>query len=113
MAIIIKTTDAKKLLIELKKAIEEKQIDTWLYNDGYFTHSPEQWKFKAWFKPQVLEGELKFGIIPPKDKSISSSIYAIYHGRFIEMMLAHFDKDFSNISATALIVPPDYIAKQQ
>lgn len=29
-------------------------------------------------------------------------IYGIYHGRFIEMLLSHFDDSFSNASATAL-----------
>lgn len=111
MALIIKTKDPKNLLDDLIKAIEEKKIDTWSYNEGYFTHSPEQWRYKAWFKPHILLGELKFGIYPPKDKSISSSVYAIYHGRFIEMMLTHFDQKFSDIYATALIVPPDYTSK--
>ncbi len=111
MAIIIKTHDANGLLDNIIKAIESGKIDTWSYKDGYFTHTPEQWRYKAWLKPQIISGELKLGIYPPKDKSISSSIYGIYHGRFIEMMLVHFDKEFSNIHATALIVEPDYIKK--
>jgi hypothetical protein len=111
MAIVVKTNDASGLLDNIIKAIEASKIETWSYKDGYFTHSPEQWRYKAWFKPQILSGELKFGIYPPKDKTISSSIYGVYHGRFIEMMLVHFDKEFSNIYATALIVAPDYVKK--
>lgn len=112
MAIKIKTNNASELLEDLKSAIKEDKIETWAYDDGYFTHSPQQWKHKAWFKPQVKEEGLNFGIYPPKSKSISSSIYAIYHGRFIEMMLAHFDNKFKKIEATALIANPDYIAKK-
>lgn len=109
MAIIVKTTKPGDLLAEIIKAIESKKIDTWFYKDGFFTHSPEQWIYKAWFKPQVVpeQNELKFGIYPPKDVTISSSIYGIYHGRFIEMLLNHFDKDFSIIYATALMEAPD------
>ncbi len=112
MAIIIKTADPAGLLTAIKKAIDAKSIETWLYNsDGFFTHSPEQWKYKAWFKPETTARELKFGIYPPKDDTIKSLIYGLYHGRFIEMMLNHFDKDFSEITATALIVHPDYQKK--
>lgn len=108
MAVIVKTDKPEALLEEIKNAIETKKVDTWLYKDGYFTHSPEQWKYKAWFKPVIGHGELKFGIYPPKDSVVSTQIYGIYHGRFIEMMLSHFDHEFSTIAATALIVPPDY-----
>jgi hypothetical protein len=45
---------------------------------------------------------LRFGIIKPNDQNISKEMYAIYHGRFIESMLAHFDKKFSYSFATAL-----------
>jgi len=29
-------------------------------------------------------------------------LYGIYHGRFIKMLLAHFDKQFTSIQVTAL-----------
>ncbi len=38
---------------------------------------------------------------------ISIPEYAIYHGRFSEMLLAHFDHDFDYIYITALL-DPDY-----
>ncbi|ERJ35113.1 hypothetical protein L810_2257 [Burkholderia sp. AU4i] len=28
-------------------------------------------------------------------------VYGVYHGRFLEMLLAHFDHSFSNATATA------------
>ena len=113
MAVIVKTGKPDYLLEEIKKAIETKKIDTWIYKDGFFTHSPEQWIYKAWFYPKIGTGELKFGIYPPKDTIVNTAIYGIYHGRFIEMMLSHFDREFSNIIATALIVAPDYIASNK
>ena len=39
-------------------------------------------------------------VIPPK-KTVTMEAYAVYHGRFIEMLLAHFDDDFSEAFATA------------
>lgn len=32
---------------------------------------------------------------------MTKMIYGVYHGRFIEMMLAHFDTDFSLATASA------------
>jgi hypothetical protein len=99
------------LLSEIKKAIDEKKITTWAYNkDGYFTHTPEQWKAKAWFLPAVVDGsELRFGIIRPQNGSVGTEVYAVFHGRFIEMMLAHFDTKFGSGGASALPTAGDNI----
>jgi hypothetical protein len=32
---------------------------------------------------------------------MTKTIYGVYHGRFIEMLLTHFDNEFSAASATA------------
>lgn len=109
MAVIIKTTNPSGLLASIKKSIDTKKIETWSYDsEGDFTHTPEQWKFKAWFKPKVYQSELRFGILAPKDINMSKMIYGLYHGRFIEMLLIHFDANFSNVIATAQQEEPDY-----
>ncbi len=104
MAVIIKTSKPSELLAAIKKSIDTKKIETWSYDsDGDFTHTPEQWKNKAWLRvrPSASGTELKFGIIGRKDIKLSKLIYAVYHGRFIEMLLTHFDNDFSEANATA------------
>lgn len=108
MAIIIKTDTPKALLQAIKDQIDEKEILTWSYdNDGDFTHTPDQWNKQAWLRPVVGQGELTFGIIGPQDVGVTSVIYGVYHGRFIEMVLSHFDKKFTRVSATALLTEPD------
>jgi hypothetical protein len=102
MALIIKTGDPDGLLAAIKKAIDDDNIVTWSY--GYardFTHTPDQWKNKAWLVPKISIGELRFGILKSNSEPISTETYAIYHGRFIEMLLAHFDSKFSDTCATA------------
>jgi hypothetical protein len=37
-------------------------------------------------------------------------VYAIYHGRFVEMMPAHFDKQFTSSGVTALPALVDNVA---
>ncbi|MDF2515934.1 MAG: hypothetical protein K0R59_1230 [Sphingobacterium sp.] len=108
MAIIIKTTSPQKLLAAIKEGINEDNIRTWSYDsDGDFTHTPEQWQNQAWLRPQILAGELRFGILENKNKKLSKSIYGVYHGRFIEMLLTHFDTQFSIAEATAQKSSPD------
>lgn len=109
MAIIIKTSDPSGLLKAIKKTIDEGKIETWSYDkDGDFTHTPEQWKLQAWLRPRVYAGELRFGILKPQgEQTLKSVIYGVYHGRFIEMLLTHFDTMFVNSSATALKTEPD------
>jgi len=108
MAIIVKTGNPTELLKSIKRAIDNKKIETWEYDtDGDFIHTPDQWKGKAWLRPKIYIEELRFGILKQKDISLSKTIYGVYHGRFIEMLLTHFDTDFSVAQATAVITEPD------
>lgn len=104
MAIFFKTKTPNKLLKAFKQAIDDGHIVTWSYDsEGDFTHTTEQWKNRAWLKPKVqAETALKMVVVKPKDKTITSEVYAIYHGRFIEAMLRHCDELFSRAEATAL-----------
>jgi hypothetical protein len=104
MALIIKTNTPKKLLSDIKKAIDDNKIRTWSYDsDGDFTHTPDQWARKAWFQVhESKDGILSFGILGQRDTNTSTLIYAVYHGRFAEMLLTHFDSDFSAIETSAL-----------
>lgn len=112
MALIIKTTNPSGLLAEIKKSIDSKAIETWSYDsDNDFTHTAEQWIKKAWLRPKIYTGELRFGILGRKDTALTKLVYAIYHGRFAEMLLNHFDKEFSEVKATAMPIDIDVIPK--
>jgi hypothetical protein len=108
MAIVIKTKNPSALLNAIYKAIDDKKVETWSYDaDKDFTHVPDQWRNKAWLRPKVNIGELRFGILGQKDVKMSELIYGVFHGRFIEMLLTHFDNDFTDASATAQKAEPD------
>ena len=108
MALIVKTDAPANLLKAIRKAIDDKKVETWSYDsEGDFTHTPAQWSKKAWLRPKVYTGELRFGILAPKDTKLSRTIYGVYHGRFIEMLLDHFDADFTLANATAQKTEPD------
>ncbi len=113
MALIIKTSNPSELLTQIKKSIDEKSIDTWSYDsDGDFTHTPEQWKHKAWMRPKVVNGELQFGLLGNCNVVTTKLIYAVYHGRLAEMILNHFDYKFSEIRATAMATSIDTITQK-
>jgi hypothetical protein len=104
------TTTPLALLSEIKKAIDDKKVTTWSYTkEGHFTHTPDQWRAKAWLFPKVDGSELRFGIIRPQSGNVSTEVYAVYHGRFMEMMLAHFDTRFGNGMASALPTAADNV----
>lgn len=102
MALIINTSRPAALLAAIKEAIDDKRIETWSYDlDGDLTHTPDQWRYQAWLRPVVAPGVLIFGLLGKRDVAMTKLIYGVYHGRFIEMLLTHFDNDFSSASATA------------
>lgn len=104
MALHFKTSTPKKLLATYKKSIDDGRVKTWSYDgDGDFTHTADQWSRKAWLRPKIVEREeLVFYILAPKETELSSSVYAIYHGRFIESLLRHCDKLFNEGYASAM-----------
>lgn len=112
MAIHFRTGTPKKLLAAFKKAIDEGKVVTWSYDpDGDFTHTAQQWKGLAWLRPRIKEGEdLIVTIVKPQNSKISSEVYAIYHGRFIESMLVHCDDLFKEAAATAYPADGDLVS---
>jgi len=108
----VKTAQANNLLDRIHKQITNGKIETWeSTGSGSFTHTAAsgQWKNKAWFRPSVGAGEIVFNIVRPKGGKVSKEVYAVYHGRFSEMLLAHFDDDISEIRLTALAGKGDLV----
>jgi hypothetical protein len=111
MAIRVATSQPQALLAAIKRAIEQRHVETWTYDkDGDFTHTPTQWTNKCWLRPHIGVGMLTFTTLPPRGVALSKEIYAVYHGRFIEMLLAHFDSQFSDAEATAVGTTQDVVS---
>jgi hypothetical protein len=110
VAIHFESNAPAELLALYKKAIDDGHVRTWAYDkDGDFTHTAEQWIRSAWLRPKVGENELVFYILTPKETVMSSQVYAIYHGRFIESMLRHCDSLFVSARASAMAEVGDVI----
>ena len=95
MAVNVSTPNPSALLARIKAAIRDNSVETWsVDNDGDFTHTPVQWRNHLWLRPLAGNGSLAFNVIKAQGKSVTKEDYAVYHGRFIEMLLAHFDGEF-------------------
>ncbi|KWE77275.1 hypothetical protein WL78_00500 [Burkholderia ubonensis] len=102
MTILIRTDDPAQLLSDIRKKISQKHIETWFFdNAGDFSHTPEQWRYKAWLRPHVEPGQLRFSLISNNKINLTKAIYGVYHGRFSEMLLTHFEDRFHELRSTA------------
>lgn len=114
MSIRVKTNSPSELINRIKKFIDENKIDTWKYDsDGDFTHAVPQWEYHAWIRPKVVNfDEIVFAILGRVDKKMTTTEYAVFHGRFTEMLLTHFDRDCKSIDVTPMPTSYDYLGKE-
>jgi hypothetical protein len=110
MAVIVDVPNPQALLNAIRSTVAAGEIETWALDaDGDFTHTPPQWRLKAWFRPKLSDGKLIFRILTPKSTDMNKATYGVYHGRFIEMLLTHFDVQFQRAVATSLPAEGDQI----
>ncbi len=99
------------LLRNLNEAIDNLEIRSWGYDKDYdYTHKPLQWRFRAWFRPRVTKGEkIEFIIIGNTNHRTTIEDFAVYHGRFAEMLIMHVNKYISKIEITPVPSNKDLI----
>lgn len=103
MRIRVICDDSTSLLNKIVKKISGKELETWEIkrNDKseiLFSHIPEQWKEKAMPKPYIKQNSLDFVISWwSKNAEPEKRIQGYILGRFIEILMVHFRKDFKNI----------------
>lgn len=92
------TKNPAVLLAKIKQLISQGHIRTWSCDDeGDFTHTPEQWRGKAWLRPKQQPDRLRLHIIA---SGITREVFAIYHGRFVEMLIKHVPEYFDSAAGT-------------
>lgn len=113
MALVVTPKESPDTLLQqIKAMMNTSAIDTWsMDSDGDFTHTPPQWKHKGWFRPSIDGNVLVFKFLGNTAEITTKEIYGIYHGRFLEMLLVHFDLQFTNAEASALPSRGDLISR--
>lgn len=103
MSIYVRTVNPHELVSSIREKINADVINSWdIDSDGDFTHKSEQWKYKAWFHPYIEVGRVVFAIWGRKRYNMSVEEYAAYHGKFVRMLLRHFDNQMTSIEVTPL-----------
>lgn len=103
MAVLVITSQPKKLIEAIKGEINESKIDTWSVDkDGDFQHDTksQQWK-SAWMCPKTV-GRLSIEFIPAFVTGYKPSTmdYGVIQGRFCEMLIGHFSILIDNVIVT-------------
>lgn len=103
MTLIVKTASPRTLISRIEKAIHSGDVTSWeIGNDGKYTHKTTtgQWYQAAWLQPEVGQGQVKFVLLNPNDVACPvPEVRGVYEGRFIEMLITHFDSSSTAISA--------------
>lgn len=102
MEITVYTKNAKNLLSKISQKITDDELKTWdIVKDAdkndLFSHTPEQWKEKAMLKPKINVDNLKLSICWWTGKELEERVKGYILGRFIEVLMVHFRKEFDNI----------------
>jgi len=98
--VTVQTRNASALHAKIKRAIDAGQVVTWSYDgDGDFTHTPPQWRGKAWLWPTNGYAGLQLSFVSNKNLPTTGEVYGVLQGRLIERLLAHFQTDILNTCA--------------
>jgi hypothetical protein len=103
MAVIIETQTPKRLLRQIRNAIDDGTVQTWAYDvEGDFTLTSDQMIGQAWMTADAdREGRLVFNILGKNGQRMSKSVYAIFHSRLVQMCLTYFDESCRMIRVTS------------
>ena len=103
-----------KLVSDIRQKINEGIITSWETDpDGDFTQKSEKWKYRAWFHPYIEEQRVVFAIWGRKQYDLTIEEYAAYHGKFVRMVLTHFDKQVDSMEITPLATNYDSIRAEK
>ncbi len=108
--LIAHTYSPQQLLDALITCIDTGELKSWHYDeDGDLSHTSDRWANLAWMRPAVRTGKLVFTIVPPRERPISTQVYAAYHSLLISALLQHCDELFRRVEATAMPAGTDKV----
>lgn len=102
MAVYARTQQPSMLHAKLSSALRRGQIPGWLIDPEGDMTLDGALRNQAWMRPTVGSDRISFYIVSPRGVQLTIATYAAFHGRLCEALLAHFDKDFDRVEATAL-----------
>ena len=114
MSLIVSTPDPAILLKAFKDKIDQGRVRSWSYDaDSDFTLTHPDWKDLAWMRPNLMSDRIVFNFLATQDQPTSREMYALFHSRLIETLLASLDTLFESARMSSQPVPGDVITKAQ
>jgi hypothetical protein len=102
MAIIVNCDQPRVLLRQIREGIEDGLVRGWSYDeDGDFSYTVARWEGRAWLRPRIRGDRLTLNIVTPRGQQMTTMTYAVYHARFAQMLLTHFDSEFDDVRISA------------
>lgn len=99
--ITIETSSPRSLLENMRNAIDQGRITSWIYDDEHdFTLSRLGTVQRAWFHPRIGTGKIRFCIVGVNGENMTSLTYAKYHSHLVNTLLRFFDDEITSISVT-------------
>ena len=101
--IYVITEDPANLIASINHEIEIEKIITWdVYTTepNSFTHKTPQWNKRGFIQAKILQGKVAFAFSPSRAVKANeiTEVRAVYIGRFVEMLMAHFSTQINGIS---------------
>jgi len=107
MALRIKFNKDTDIIERIGSLIQDNPYSAWIIDaDRDISLADPMWKYHAWFRFKAEENQGGvFGIIGSKKYHMTKTLYAIYHSRLADLLLANFDTDIERLEITPLLIP--------
>jgi hypothetical protein len=108
MAVTITTADAEGLWWGILSVLDRRDARGWECDGESFTLTGCEYAGRAWFRafPEP-PGRLVLGLVPAEGGALGQDTYAAYHGRLVELLLAHFGGAATAVQVTPAVTYPD------
>ncbi len=102
MAIYVENDDPASWIKKIVGDIKANKLDTWACDaQGDLSHTPPQYKGKAWLRPAAEQSRIAFYVLGNKTDGLPRSMFGLIQGRFVEVLVGHFFKK-SKIIVTSM-----------
>lgn len=107
MAIQVTLNRDIDMIDELRQLLESNSSSIWVMDtDHDMTMLTPQWAYHAWIRVKqknTNSKEVNFAIVSSTKYKLTTSLYAIYHSRFTELLLTYFDKYIDALEISPLL----------
>lgn len=108
MSLIVTAKKPGEFYAKMKRYLLYQIISNWeLLPNGLLSMTEPPKDGVAFFRGEIRRDELHFGIVSADKLVLLPEVYSYYHSRLVEMLLDHFENDFTGIYVSSKRSFPD------